>query len=174
MRERSGTGARRNRCEGLSQKALETLHRAVKAESRHRIRAVMGCVLSDGFAKRLLRSRDVTKIICDLKCLANRIAKRPPGLRLASGSRRAHHGAGREKRAGFGPLIADKIDFGLAFPGLTGRDSIRSTHRAADNPDQRRQPVAMKRKPDRQLFEGQNNKRVTDQNGRPLAIGGVD
>ena len=63
MGQRGSARAGRDRGEGLSQKALEPLHRPVKSERRHRIRTVVGCVLADGFAERLLGARDIAKII---------------------------------------------------------------------------------------------------------------
>ena len=59
MGQRGSTRAGRDRGEGLSQKALKPLHCPVKTKSCHRIRAVMGRVLSDRFAERLLGSGDM-------------------------------------------------------------------------------------------------------------------
>ena len=68
---------------------------------------------------------DVAEVVGNLKRLTNRVTKRAPRLWLAASGGGSHHGAGGEKRAGLGALIAHKIDFRFAFPGLTGADAVK-------------------------------------------------
>jgi hypothetical protein len=162
MGQRDSARAGRDRGEGLSQKALEPLHCPVKTKSCHSIWAVMGRVLPHRFTKCLFRSGDVAEVVGNLKRLTNRVTKRAPRLWLAASGGGSHHGAGGEKRAGLGALIAHKIDFRFAFPGLSGRDPVGAANRAANDPNKRGQAVAMQSKPNGELLKRQDNQGIAD------------
>jgi hypothetical protein len=103
----------------------------------------MGRVLPHRFTKCLFRSGDVAEVVGNLKRLTNRVTKRAPRLWLAASGGGSHHGAGGEKRAGLGALIAHKIDFWLTFPSLSGCNSIGAANRASNDSDEWGQAVAM-------------------------------
>src|SRR5215467_7677914 len=104
---------------------MQMRDRACKSVADHRAWTAERDILADGLARLFLIARRIPDVVGDLIGLANLFAEAAPGFRVVGTGRScATDRCGSKQRAGLRTVIVRQIDFGFAFPGLTGHNAM--------------------------------------------------